>query len=78
MRNTKVREELNNFYVSNRILKQRSQWKYRAPLMKDRRIAKKILHIQPKKRRNIGGPQSRWRDQHTFQEDGTGKAWLNP
>jgi hypothetical protein len=39
--------------------------------MEDRQIPKKILTYNPKRKQNIGYPQVRWRDQHTFQEEGT-------
>jgi hypothetical protein len=32
----------------------------------------------PKRKRNIGRSQLRWRDQHTLQEDGTDHLWCNP
>jgi hypothetical protein len=46
--------------------------------MEDMRIAKKILTYNPKRKRNIGRPQLRWRDQQTLQEDGTDHVWPNP
>jgi hypothetical protein len=64
IRNTTIKEDLNIFNLNNTILKTRSQWK--------------ILTYNPKRRRNTGRPQLRWRDQHNFQEDGTGPAWPNP
>jgi hypothetical protein len=49
VRSTKIREELNIFNVSNKILKSRSEWKYHVLRMADRRIQKKIFDIQPNK-----------------------------
>jgi hypothetical protein len=73
-RNTKIREELNIFNLSNKILKYRSPWKFHVLRMEDRRILQKILIYNPKRRQKIG-----WRrDQHTLQDDGTDQAWPNP
>jgi hypothetical protein len=47
LRNTKIREELNIFNLNDKIIKSRSQYKYRVKRMEDRRIPKKIL-ITPK------------------------------
>jgi hypothetical protein len=38
--------------------------------MEGKRIPKKILTYNPKRKRNIGRPQLRWRDHHTLQKDG--------
>jgi hypothetical protein len=71
IRNTKIREELNIFNLNAKIIKPRSQWNYHVQRTEDRRIPKKILTYNPKRKRNTGRPQLRWRDQHTLQEDGT-------
>jgi hypothetical protein len=68
---TKIREELNILNLNAKIIKSRSQWKYHVPRMEDRRIPKKILTSNPKRKRKIGYPQLRWRDQYNLQEDGT-------
>jgi hypothetical protein len=78
IRNTQIRGKLNIFHLNNNILKSKSQWKYHVQRMEDRRIPKKILTYNPKRKRNVGRPQLRWRDQHTLQEDGTDQAWSNP
>jgi hypothetical protein len=67
IRNTKIREELNIFNLNANIIKSRSQWKYHVQRMEDSRIAKKILTENPKRKRNMGRPQLRWRDQHAVQ-----------
>jgi hypothetical protein len=54
-----------------------SRWKYHLR-MEDRRIPKNISTYNPKRRRNIGRPQLRWRDRHTLQEDGTNQTRPNP
>jgi hypothetical protein len=66
--NTKIREEIKTFNLNNKIIKSRSPWKYRVLRLEDRRIPKKILTCNPKRRRNIGRPQLRCRE-HT----GTGR-----
>jgi hypothetical protein len=38
----------------------------------DDRLPKKFLYYIPEGRRNIGRPQTRWRDD--FKEEGTGKG----
>jgi hypothetical protein len=76
--NTKIMEELNIFSPNSKILKSRSQWKYHVLRMENRRIPKKILAHNPKRLRNVGRPQSRWKDQHSLQEDGTDQAWPSP
>jgi hypothetical protein len=72
--NTKIREELNILNVNDETIKSSSRWKYHVLRMEDRRISKKVLTCNPKRRRNVGCPQLRWRDQHIIQEDGTGHA----
>jgi hypothetical protein len=49
-RNTRIKEELNAYNISNNILKSRSQWKYHILRMEDRRILKKTLTYQPLRR----------------------------
>jgi hypothetical protein len=46
--------------------------------MEDRRIPKKILTYNPKRKRNMGRSQLKWRALHTFHEDGRYAAWPNP
>jgi hypothetical protein len=72
-----MREELNTFILSDKILNFRSQWKNHVLRMEDRKIPKKILTYNPRRRRDIGRPQLRWKDQFTVQEDGTGQVWPN-
>jgi hypothetical protein len=43
--------------------------------MEDLRIPKKMLTCNPIRRRNIGGPQLRWKDEFALQEEGTDQAW---
>jgi hypothetical protein len=78
IRNTKIREELNIFNLNAKIMNSRSQWKYHVQRMEDRRILKKILTCNPKRRLNVGRPQLRWRNQHKLQEDRTYHVWPNP
>jgi hypothetical protein len=67
IRNTKIREELNIFNINAKIIKSRSQWKYyHVQRMEGRRILKKILTYNLKRKRNIGRPLLRWRDQHAL------------
>jgi hypothetical protein len=77
IRNIKIMEELNILNLNNKIKKSRSQWKYYVLRMEDRRIRKKILTYNPKRRLNIERPQLSWRDHHTLEEDGTDQAWPN-
>jgi hypothetical protein len=58
------------------IIKFRSQWKYHVQRVEDRRISKKILTYNTKRKRNIRSPQLR--DQHTLHEDGTDHVCPNP
>jgi hypothetical protein len=46
---------------------------YHVEQMADRQIPKKILTYNPKRLRNIGCPQLRWRDQHTLS-----RGWNGP
>jgi hypothetical protein len=78
IQNIKIREELNIFNLNAKSIKSRSQWKNHVQRMEDRRIPKKILTYNPRKKRNIGRPQLRCRDQHTLQENGTDHIWPNP
>jgi hypothetical protein len=78
IKDTKIKEELNISKLNAKIIKSRSQWKYHVQRMEARRIPKKILTYNPKRKRNIGRPQLRWRDQHTLQEDGTDHVRPNP
>jgi hypothetical protein len=48
MRNTKIREELNIFILKAKIITSRSQRKYHAQRMEDRRIVRKYLTRDPK------------------------------
>jgi hypothetical protein len=57
VRNTKIIEELNIFNLNTKVIKSRSQWKCHVQRMEDRRIPKKILTYNPKRKRNIGRPQ---------------------
>jgi hypothetical protein len=46
--------------------------------MEDRRITKKILTYNPKRKGNIGRPQLTCGEQHTLQGDGTDHVRHNP
>jgi hypothetical protein len=72
IRNTKIMEELNIFYLNNKILKFSLQWKYHVQRMKDWRIPKKIVTCI------LGCPQLSWGDLYALQEDGTDNVWPNP
>jgi hypothetical protein len=66
IRNANIRKE----NLSAKIIKSRSQWKYYVQRIEDKRIPKKILTNNPKRKQNVRRPQLRWRDQHTLQKDG--------
>jgi len=42
--------------------------------MDTNRIPKQTLRYKPKGRRNIGRTKKRWRDQHHFEDQGTGNT----
>ena len=42
--------------------------------MDTNRIPKQALQYKPKRRRNIGRPRKRWRDQFHFEDQGTGNT----
>jgi hypothetical protein len=77
IRNTKIREDLTIFNLNNNITKPISQWKHHVQRLEGRRIPKKIITHNPKRKQNIPRPELRWKDQHTLQEDGTGHVWPN-
>jgi hypothetical protein len=57
IRNTKIKEEINIFILTNEILKFRSHWKHHVLHMEDEQIPKKILTYNPIRRRITGCPQ---------------------
>jgi len=50
------------------------KWLQHVQGMDTSRIPKQALQYRPKGRRNIGQPKKRWRDQHHFEDQGTGNT----
>jgi hypothetical protein len=72
-----IREELNTFNLNNKILKSRSQWKYRVQRMEDKLIPKKIL-TQTKKKIKHRTSTVKMEGPAYSSENGTDHAWHNP
>lgn len=60
--NEEIRTELNIFNLTERIQSLRSNWLQHIERMPPYRLPLILLHYQPKGRRNVGRPMTRWRD----------------
>ena len=50
------------------------KWLQHVQRMDTNRIPKQALQYKPKRRRNIGRPRKRWRDQIHLEDQGTGNT----
>jgi len=73
-KNQSIREKTGAQNIVKGIKHYQEKWLQHVQRMDTNILPKQALQYEPKRRRNIGRPRKRWRDQLHLEEQGTGKT----
>jgi len=73
-KNQCIREKTGAQNIVKEIKQYQEKWLQHVQRMDTNRIPKQTLQYKPKRRRRLGRPRKRWRDQFHFEDQGTGNT----